>query len=109
MVSYNYMKSYEPNRLSPQEENQQVGYDVSDYQTVELLKKARDRDDLPDDEKEKLHRMAFDTGSVITSYSIHYTKLYEYFGQKYSKFNIGKRKDQAMADSPIPDLRNNFV
>ncbi len=67
MVSYNYMKSYEPNRLSPQEENQQVGYDVPDYQTVELLKKARDRDDLPDDEKEKLHRMAFDTGSDETA------------------------------------------
>lgn len=68
MVSYNYMKSYEPTRLAPGEEDveQDTGYDVPDYQTVELLKKARDRDDLPEEQKEELHRMAFDSGSDET-------------------------------------------
>lgn len=62
MVSYNYMKSYEPDRLRDNTV-QERGYDVPDYQTVELLKKARERDDIDEDEKEELHRMAFDTGT----------------------------------------------
>lgn len=60
MVSYNYMKSYAPERLEKHEEEQDTGYDVPDYQTVELLKKTREREDINDDEKEELHRMAFE-------------------------------------------------
>lgn len=58
MVSYNYMKSYAPERLETVEGED--GYDVPDYQTVELLKKAREREDIAESEKEELHRMAFD-------------------------------------------------
>lgn len=58
MVSFNYMKSYAPERLENADES--AGYDVPDYQTVELLKKARDREDIPEEEKEELHRLAFD-------------------------------------------------
>ncbi len=59
MVSYNYMKSYEPDRLRDNTV-QERGYDVPDYQTVELLKKAREREDIDEEEKEELHRMAFE-------------------------------------------------
>ena len=62
MVSYNYMKSYEPDRLRDGSVEEK-GYDVPDYQTVELLKKARERDDIEDEEKEELHRMAFDSNA----------------------------------------------
>lgn len=58
MVSYNYMKSYAPERLEKREED--TGYDVPDFQTVELLKKTRERDDIEEGEKEELHRMAFE-------------------------------------------------
>lgn len=61
MVSFNYMKSYAPERLENSDES--AGYDVPDYQTVELLKKARDREDIEEDEKEELHRLAFDNAS----------------------------------------------
>ncbi len=59
MVSYNYLKSFEPGRLS--EGASDNSYDVPEYQTVELLKKARERDDIDEEEKEELHRMAFDS------------------------------------------------
>ena len=62
MVSYNYMKSYEPDRLR-EKAVAEKGYDVPDYQTVELLKKARERDDIAEDEKEELHRMAFESNT----------------------------------------------
>lgn len=61
MVSYNYMKSYEPSRLRAGALN--GSYEVPDYQTVELLKKARERDDIGEDEKEELHRIAFDSST----------------------------------------------
>ena len=59
MVSYNYLKSFEPWRLSDGASDN--SYDVPEYQTVELLKKARERDDIDEEEKEELHRMAFDS------------------------------------------------
>ena len=62
MVSYNYMKSYEPDRLRDKAVAEK-GYDVPDYQTVELLKKARERDDIAEEEKEELHRMAFESNT----------------------------------------------
>lgn len=62
MVSYNYMKSYEPDRLRDESVSEK-GYDVPDYQTVELLKKAREREDIAEDEKEELHRMAFESNT----------------------------------------------
>lgn len=58
MVSYNYMKSYEPERLEKPEDAD--GYDVPEYQTVDLLKKVREREDINEAEKEELHRMAFE-------------------------------------------------
>ena len=60
MVSYNYMKSYEPDRLRDEVVEEQ-GYDVPDYQTVELLKKIRESDDIEEEEKEEFHRVAFDS------------------------------------------------
>lgn len=62
MVSYNYMKSYEPDRLRDSSV-QEKGYDVPDYQTVELLKKARENDSIDEEEKEELHRMAFESNA----------------------------------------------
>ncbi len=59
MVSFNYMKSYAPERLEKQDDAD-TGYDVPDYQTVELLKKTRERDDIDEGEKEELHRLAFE-------------------------------------------------
>lgn len=58
MVSYNYMKSYEPERL--EQKSEEVGYDVPDYQTVDLLHKMRGREDLPDEDKSRIHEMAFE-------------------------------------------------
>ena len=62
MVSYNYMKSYEPDRLRSENVSEK-GYDVPDYQTVELLKKARENDNINEEEKEELHRMAFENNT----------------------------------------------
>lgn len=58
MVSYNYMKSYEPEKLIAATESKDVS--IPDYQTLELLKKARERDDIEEEEKEELHRIAFE-------------------------------------------------
>lgn len=58
MVSYNYMKSYEPGRL--EQKSEEAGYDVPDYQTVDLLHKMRGREDLPDEDKSRIHEMAFE-------------------------------------------------
>ena len=58
MVSYNYLKSYEPEKLIAATESKDVG--IPDYQTLELLKKARERDDIEEEEKEELHRIAFE-------------------------------------------------
>lgn len=57
MVSYNYMKSYAPDRLEIRDKDR--GYDVPDYQTVELLNQARNNSHLKDTDKEDLHRRAF--------------------------------------------------
>lgn len=64
MVSYNYMKSYEPDRLERKPEAD--GYDVPDYQTVDLLHKMRGREDLPEEDKSRIHEMAFDGGGDET-------------------------------------------
>ena len=57
MVSYNYMKQYAPERLKKRDNN--LDYDVPDYQTVGLLNQARNSRALDDDDKEDLHRRAF--------------------------------------------------
>ncbi|MBP5232016.1 MAG: hypothetical protein J6333_01265, partial [Planctomycetes bacterium] len=57
MVSYNYMKTYAPERLKAPDAER--GYDVPDYQTVELLNQARQSDRLDDSAKDDLHRRAF--------------------------------------------------
>lgn len=61
MVSYNYMRKYESNRLEDFEtgETAQVPQEIPDYQTVELLDRVRRRDEVPDDQMEELHRRAF--------------------------------------------------
>ncbi len=55
--SYNYMKSYEPGRLAPGDEEK--GYDVPDYETVDLLKKLRDKDEVGEERKSRFHEQAF--------------------------------------------------
>ncbi len=63
MISYNYMKKHEPTRLATAEDGDDTadalggGYDVPDYQTVELLHRARESGD--EEQAEKLHEMAF--------------------------------------------------
>ncbi len=64
MISYNYMKSYEPDRLRSGAED--GNYDAPDYQTVELLKQARECDSFEEEEKEELHRIAFESNSDET-------------------------------------------
>ncbi len=60
MVSFNYMKKYEPQRLdSLADEEETAPFSVPDYQTVELLHRARQREDLDETEKEELHQQAF--------------------------------------------------
>lgn len=62
MLSYKYMQKKEPDRLAKHEEwdGQGVPPEVPDYQTVELLHKASERDDLDSSEKERFHQLAFD-------------------------------------------------
>ncbi len=60
MISYNYMKKYETQRLRSLEED--AGGEAAgapDYQTVELLDRVRRAEDLDDDEAEELHRRVF--------------------------------------------------
>ena len=70
MVSYNYMKRYEPDKLSTFEDGDgnEVTEGLPDYQTVELLHRARESADLDDQEKGRLHTLAFsdetDEGTV---------------------------------------------
>lgn len=62
MVSYNYMKKYESNRLRDYEDNASgpLTSAIPDFQTVELLDKVRRQEKLPDDAIGELHRRAFD-------------------------------------------------
>lgn len=52
MVSYNYIKSHEQERLAS-------GDAVPDYQTISELQRIRHRDDISEEEKERLHDAAF--------------------------------------------------
>lgn len=62
MVSYNYMKSYEPKRLQNFEEasDDSGAPTLPDYQTVELLHRARSNDDMEPAKADRLHSMAFE-------------------------------------------------
>jgi hypothetical protein len=62
MVSYNYMKKYEGERLRDFEESSpdSLAAPLPDYQTVELLDKVRRREQVPEEEALELHRRAFD-------------------------------------------------
>jgi hypothetical protein len=62
MVSYNYMRSHEPDRLArtADADADDEGAAVPDYQTVELLHRARQREALPEEEMDALHRAAFE-------------------------------------------------
>jgi len=65
MVSYNYMKRYEPDRLSAWEEGApraETGA-IPDYQTVELLHRAREESEIDEDEQGRLHALAFSDGA----------------------------------------------
>ena len=61
MVSYNYMKSYEPKRLQQFEEAEDDygAPTLPDYQTVELLNRAREDGTLGSAETNRLHSQAF--------------------------------------------------
>lgn len=61
MVSYNYMKSYEPKKLRDFEEAPSAHETpaLPDYQTVELLHRVRENEELGSDEKNRLHSLAF--------------------------------------------------
>ncbi len=61
MVSYNYMKEREPERLEAfaQAPNDEAVPSIPDYQTVELLHRAQSNPELDDKVKERLHDRAF--------------------------------------------------
>ena len=61
MISYNYMKKYEANRLTDYEDETETGeVSVPDFQTVALLDRVRRTDDVEPEAMEDLHRRAFD-------------------------------------------------
>ncbi|MCD8140471.1 MAG: hypothetical protein LUE17_11960 [Planctomycetaceae bacterium] len=61
MVSYNYMRKYEGQRLEAfEEEPRQAPPEIPDFQTVELLDRVRRRDEMPEEKIDELHRRAFD-------------------------------------------------
>lgn len=61
MVSYNYMRSHEPDRLArAAAPDDTEAASVPDYQTVELLHRARQREAIPETEMAALHRAAFE-------------------------------------------------
>ncbi|MHC4870476.1 MAG: hypothetical protein ACYTFY_01375 [Planctomycetota bacterium] len=62
MISYKYMQKNEPDRLTAHEEWNGSGAppELPDYQTVELLHKAKENDDLDNDQKNRFHQLAFD-------------------------------------------------
>jgi hypothetical protein len=66
MISYNYMRKYESKRLdgfiepdNPGKESGALAADIPDFQTVELLDRARRREAAPEERLEELHRRAF--------------------------------------------------
>ena len=62
MLSYNYMKTNEPQRLRAFENAAPDAPTptIPDYQTVALLSRARQREDLEDEAKADFHRRAFE-------------------------------------------------
>ena len=61
MVCYNYLKSYEPEKLVDAVKGK--GVTLPELGTVELLKKARDRADIEEEDKDEMHRIAFEQGA----------------------------------------------
>ncbi len=61
MISYNYMKAYEPKRLHTLEDGggDEPPPEVPEYQTVELLHRLRQRGDLGEQDQKRLHDRAF--------------------------------------------------
>jgi hypothetical protein len=68
MVSYTYMQRNEPDRLQAYEDRDQAAPppEIPDYRTVELLQKARETDDLDEEQKQNFHRIAFEDGGDET-------------------------------------------
>lgn len=69
MLSYRYMQTQAADRLAACEEDDGSGAppEVPDYQTVELLHRAREREDIDENEKARFHRLAFDGGAEETA------------------------------------------
>jgi hypothetical protein len=69
MLSYRYMQKKEPDRLGQYEkwDGDGVPPDMPDYQTVGLLQKVDDRDDIDNESKNRFHSLAFDEGAEETS------------------------------------------
>ena len=62
MVSYNYMKKYEGKRLHAYEDDADkvAAPEIPDFQTVELLDRVRNRNEMPEEKVSELHRRAFE-------------------------------------------------
>ena len=62
MVSYNYMKKYESDRLTDYEDDtdRNAPPEIPDFQTVELLDRVRSRTEMPEEKISELHRRAFE-------------------------------------------------
>lgn len=73
IASYRYMQRHAGERLAAFDEDAQNERedapppDVPDYQTVDLLRKLRERDDIDEGEKNQFHRLAFDEGAEETA------------------------------------------
>jgi hypothetical protein len=68
MVSYRYMQRNAPDRLAALDEDDGSGPppEVPEYQTVELLQKMQDNDEMGAEDKQRFHRLAFDEGAEQT-------------------------------------------
>ncbi len=73
IASYRYMQRHASDRLAALDDDAESGREdtsppeVPDYQTVDLLRKMQERDDIDAEDKNTFHRLAFDEGAEETS------------------------------------------
>jgi hypothetical protein len=67
--SYRYMQRSVPERLHAWDEYDGQGTppEMPEYQTVDLVRQAQEREDLDEDQKQHFHRLAFDEGAEETA------------------------------------------
>jgi len=62
LLSYNYMRQHEPERLSAYGQRGDAETHIPDYQTVALLQRAYENRNLDEEMRQRFHRQAFTEG-----------------------------------------------